>query len=185
MAKIDTLCEVRVQNVFQILVSGLKYVQTTPRQVLMTMEFRYKICFFVSVKLEMKKTRFLCVFERPKSAISNFSRKAIQRTASRLWVGPTRVIQHGKYQFPGTFHVIDLSCRKFQIGGSAPHSHRGGSLNRFFRHVAPFYWIFSFFFGFTTWFPIDIRSFGARGTCSKMLHSLLESAADPEIEFYD
>jgi hypothetical protein len=84
MAKIDTLCEVRVQNVFQIFVSGLVYVETTPRNVLMAMELIFEIFVFVSVKLEMKKTRFLWVFERPKSAISNFSRKAIQRTASRL-----------------------------------------------------------------------------------------------------
>ncbi len=97
MAKIDTLCEVRVQNVFQILVRGLKYVQTTPRQVLMTMEFRSKICFFCFGKVSYEKNAiFVCVREAKISHLELFEKSDTAHCQPAVsW--PSRVIHHGKY----------------------------------------------------------------------------------------
>ena len=125
MAKIDTLCEVRVQNVFQIFASGLVYVQTTPRNVLLAMEFRSKIYFFVSVKLEMKKSDF-CVCSRGQNRPSRtFREKRYSALPAGCELAPLGRFTMASTNSLALFIFFGLSCRKFQIGGSAPTPPRG------------------------------------------------------------
>ncbi len=105
MAKIDTLCEIRVQNNFQNRISFSELVARVSTQLLTALARRIEKSFELSENYSIKKMHNFTNSEGPFSAISNFSRKIRHGSPYRLWIGPISVIYQGRLDSLGTFYL--------------------------------------------------------------------------------